>query len=72
MAENLEQLLDYLQTSLLVKPNDAFKRFQLGSTYGKLGQPDKAIRELSRAASIKPDYFDAHYQLGLTYLATAQ
>ena len=72
MAENLEQLLDYLQTSLLVKPNDAFKRFQLGSTYAKLGQPDKAIRELARAADLKPEYFDAHYHLGLTFLATDQ
>src|SRR5262245_27244469 len=67
MSENLDQLLDFLKTSLLVNPNDSYKRFQLGSTYLKLGKPEEAIKAFSRATSIKPEYFDAHLQLGLTY-----
>jgi len=41
-TEKLEKLLDLLKTSLLVDPADAYTRFQLGSTYQRLGKPDEA------------------------------
>jgi len=64
MSENLEQTLEILKASLLVKPKDPYKRCKLGLTYWKLGQNEAAARELEKAASLKPDYFDAFYQLG--------
>ena len=38
-----------------------------GNRYAKLGQLDTAISDYEKALSIKPDYAEAHYNLGFSH-----
>ncbi len=44
------------------------RRRNLGVAYGKLGCYQDAIESLKQAIRIKPDYAEAHYNLGIAYL----
>ena len=43
----------------------------LGKTYYKKGEYDKAIVSYKKASEVKPDYADAHIRLGLVYYEEA-
>ncbi len=62
--KNLEQLLDVLQSALLVNPGDGWKRVRLGQTLQKLGRLDEAVVAFRRAVRDKPDYPEGHAALG--------
>ncbi|MDH7513393.1 MAG: tetratricopeptide repeat protein [Clostridiales bacterium] len=51
------------------KITDETVLFNLGSNFFKQSKLDQALKYLQRAVEIKPDFADAVYQLGLTYLA---
>src|SRR5437899_1878566 len=63
--QKLQETLEYLKTSLLVTPNDPYKRFQLGMTLRKLGNHADAVKAFKRAVDAKPDYAECWYNLGL-------
>ena len=46
----------------------SYKQANLGTAYGELGKYEEAIEAFRQAIRINPDYADAHYNLGLTYL----
>lgn len=64
---SLEETIELLNTQLLLRPNDAHKRFQLGNVLRRQGRIDEAITAFRRAVTIKPEFADAHFQLGLSY-----
>lgn len=48
---------------------DAVKEFDKGNKAERSGQSEDAIRHLSRAVTIAPDFYEARNNLGLVYLA---
>lgn len=48
-------------------PTNEILWFSLGSVYDNLGMQDEAIEAYSKSLAIKPDYFDANYNLGALY-----
>src|ERR1700682_256594 len=47
----------------------SFDSPHLGVTYYKMGRDRDAIESYKRAISLKPDYAEAYFNLGLAYLA---
>lgn len=48
-------------------PNDASISYNLGVLYGQTGDSKTAVKELERTVSMRPDYQDARYALGIFY-----
>jgi tetratricopeptide (TPR) repeat protein len=44
----------------------------LGVAYGQLRWYEEAIKACTQALTFKPDYADAHYNLGIAYLLSGQ
>ena len=51
---------------LKAKPDDAKAHYFLGSLYGETGD-GRALDELKRAISLKPDFAEAHNDLAVVY-----
>ena len=64
MAENIEQLLQNLESALVLNPNDPFRRVRLGKMYLKAGDVEKAQLAFDRVLRKDPAYADAHHGLG--------
>lgn len=61
----------YFWKDVLIKsPNKARSHYQLGLAYEHVQPPmlDQAIIQFQIAIGLKPDYADAHYDLGLVFL----
>ena len=58
------EAIAHYQTSLVLQPDDAVTRYNLGVALGKRGQTDEAIRQYQEALRLKPDYTEAHINLG--------
>ncbi|MDE3169897.1 MAG: tetratricopeptide repeat protein, partial [Acidobacteriota bacterium] len=54
------------QSSLRLKSDYTFARYDLGNLYRESGQPDKAIEQYRKALTLNPDYAPAHNNLGYT------
>ncbi len=52
-------------------PTNEILWFSLGSVYDNLGMQDEAVEAYSKSLGIKPDYFDANYNLGALYFNKA-
>ena len=52
-------------------PTNEILWFSLGSVYDNLGMQDEAVEAYSMSLGIKPDYFDANYNLGALYFNKA-
>jgi tetratricopeptide (TPR) repeat protein len=52
-------------------PTNEILWFSLGSVFDNLGNIDEAIAAYSKAIGVKPDYFDANYNLGALYFNQA-
>jgi len=52
------------QEKVRQNPNDADARYNLGITYANSGQYKEAIASYKEAIRIKPDYANAHINLG--------
>jgi tetratricopeptide (TPR) repeat protein len=59
--------MDAIEKASLLAPNDARILYNLGVLYGQNNNIDQGISALERTISVKPDYLDAHYGLGLFY-----
>src|SRR5258706_15365769 len=53
----------YFQAVLRANPGNAVAHFNLGFTYEKRGQYDKAIQEFRKATGLKPKIYRAWYSL---------
>lgn len=56
-----------LEKAVALAPKDAYCHMSLGVLYRKIGEVEKARRELVRATELEPDNAIAHYQLGRLY-----
>ena len=61
----LDETIELLSTQLILRPNDAQKRFLLGNALRKQRRYDEAIAAYKRAIKNRPDFAEAHYQLGV-------
>jgi len=63
----------YARAAELLEPlaadndNDSNLHFQLGVAYQGLQRPDDAIRELTTAAKLNPQFWEAYFQMGVIY-----
>lgn len=53
-----------LKTAIENEPNNELLHFALGTVHEALEEGDEAIAAYSKAVEVKPDYFDAYYNLG--------
>lgn len=63
----LQNALSAIQKAHDLAPTDAKISYNLGLLYGQTGQPDKAVEALRQTITLKPDYRDAYYALGIMY-----
>lgn len=59
------------EQAVLASPNHADLNRYLGIGYYKTGQHEQAIQQLEKTLTLSPDDVEAHYALGLVYLARA-
>ena len=52
-------------------PTNEILWFSLGSVYDNLNMQDEAVEAYRKSLGIKPDYFDANYNLGALYFNKA-
>jgi tetratricopeptide (TPR) repeat protein len=64
-------LIEKLGKDIEVTPDNEVLYFTRGTLYGKRKEYDKAIVDYKKAIELKPDYFDANYNLGATYFNQA-
>jgi len=62
-----EEALAYLEIAIARTPNNHTYYLAQGSLYDKLEKFDKAEESYKKALKIKPDFFDANYNLGAIY-----
>tara|TARA_R110001592_G_scaffold237306_13_gene496436 strand:- start:4868 stop:6019 length:1152 start_codon:yes stop_codon:yes gene_type:complete len=53
-----------LKTAIANEPNNELLHFALGTVHEALNEGDEAIAAYKKAVEVKPDYFDAYYNLG--------
>jgi tetratricopeptide (TPR) repeat protein len=58
------QVIEALENSIRLRPDDAETRNYLGLVYVQTGDDDKAIATFHEAIKLRPDYADAHQNLG--------
>ena len=63
---HINQALDAVHTLINHHPNEPLLRNIEGVCYKSTGQLEMAVKCFERAVEIKPDYADAHFNLGLT------
>jgi tetratricopeptide (TPR) repeat protein len=66
--KNYTRAMELLTGFLKDYPNDPTAHFQLGYVYGLLQRSDDSISEYRRAAELKPDFAEAHLNLGLALI----
>jgi Flp pilus assembly protein TadD len=66
--KNYAHAVELLTGFLKDYPNDPAAHFQLGYAYGLLQRSDDSISEYRRAAELKPDFAEAHLNLGLALI----
>jgi len=65
--QKYDQALEQLKSLSESDPNNETIWFVLGATYEKLGKVPEQEAAYKKATDIKPDYFDALFNLGATY-----
>jgi len=71
VAGEFERAKDNLMLAAEQDPTNEILWFSLGSVYDNLGMQDEAVEAYSKSLGIKPDYFDANYNLGALYFNKA-
>lgn len=68
LAEDMSQeALDYLSLAIKKVPDNHTFYFAQGSLYDKMERYSDAEKSYKKAIELKPDYFDANYNLGAIY-----
>ena len=71
VAGEFERAKDNLMLAAEQDPTNEILWFSLGSVYDNLGMQDAAVDAYAKSLEIKPDYFDANYNLGALYFNKA-
>jgi tetratricopeptide (TPR) repeat protein len=66
-----KEAYDQLDAAIAKDPNNANLHYAKGTLSDKLGKNDAAAASYKKALEIKPDYFDAAYNLGAMYFNQA-
>ncbi len=62
-----EEALTNLNTAITNDPSNAVLYFARGTVYENLKEEEKAITDYKKALEVKPDYYDAAFNLGAFY-----
>lgn len=62
-----EQALNMIQKAKDGDPNNVSYTFTEGTLYDKMGRREDAAQAYKRCIELKPDYYDAYYNLGVLY-----
>jgi tetratricopeptide (TPR) repeat protein len=68
---NMEKALENLEMAIEQDKTNPTIFFAVGTTYDQLGMFDNAEESYDKAIELKPDYFEAHYNLGALYVNKA-
>jgi tetratricopeptide (TPR) repeat protein len=63
----LNQSLEAMKKAAVLAPTDAKIWYNLGVLYGQTGNGQKGIEVLQKTITLKPDYREAYFALGLFY-----
>ncbi|NJK97642.1 MAG: tetratricopeptide repeat protein [Bacteroidales bacterium] len=66
-----EEALEYLKIAKENDPNNVSLLFAEGTIYDKLGRTDDAIASFQQCLDLKPDYFNANFNMGVIYFNKA-
>ncbi len=67
-VDPLQKSMENFQKAIHVDPNYPAPYFGLGRVYRILRNSEGAIKSLKKAVELQPDFDEAYYYLGLTYL----
>jgi len=70
-SDEKEKAMANLETALKIDNTNPSIFFAVGTIYDQMGSIDKAISAYENAMSLKPDYFEANYNLGALYVNQA-
>ena len=65
----IQEALDSVETLTKDYPNEPLLYNVSGVCYKAIGQLEDAVKSFEKALSIKPDYIEVNYNLGLTFLS---
>lgn len=65
-----EQVIEYLDEAIRLKPDLAEAYNNRGNVYGDIKEYQRAIEDYDEAIRLKPDYAHSYYNRGLTYSET--
>jgi len=71
IAGEFERAKENLMLAAEQDPTNEILWFSLGSVYDNLNMQDEAVEAYGKSLEIKPDYFDANYNLGALYFNKA-
>ncbi|MCH1574791.1 MAG: tetratricopeptide repeat protein [Flavobacteriales bacterium] len=71
VAGEFERAKENLMLAAEQDPTNEILWFSLGSVYDNLNMQDEAVDAYGKSLEIKPDYFDANYNLGALYFNKA-
>lgn len=71
IAGEFERAKENLMLAAEQDPTNEILWFSLGSVYDNLNMQDEAVEAYRKSLGIKPDYFDANYNLGALYFNKA-
>jgi tetratricopeptide (TPR) repeat protein len=66
-TDNPEQALQLIEKAKAGDPTNVSYFFTEGTLYDKMGQFDKSEKAYKDCIAAKPEYYDAHYNLGVLY-----
>ena len=65
--DNHALAVSLIKTAILSIPNSAKAHFHLGNALKGLGRLDEAVDSYRKALSLKPDFAEAFYNMGVTF-----
>jgi tetratricopeptide (TPR) repeat protein len=69
---NDKAAIKYFQKAIKLNPNRSSAYFNMGVSYGELGQYDKALQTMNQAIQMEPDKALYYYGRGRVYLLSGQ
>lgn len=66
-GEDPSKIIFYIDKALADAPDNVSLLFAKGTLYDKLEKYDEAVAVYTKATEIKPDFFDAYYNIGAVY-----
>lgn len=72
MTGNYAEAADYCRKSMEIKPNNPYALKGLGLCLVEMNRVAEGIALIHQAIAIKPDDFDAHFDLAVVYMKTKQ